>query len=444
MANNSDQGSGSEYVSFVCQRCRQPLKLDHSFNTINRQLIAELTAPLTRNADQEETINIFKSGTENQEKQSEENMVVQRVIPPSFLYEEEAGHDFLLLGETGSGHSDNLSHRVKVNSILFDIMSSQSDVDHPLCEECTDNLLDQLDHQLKITEDECKDYREFLENLSTSEDTSEETGLDDELKQLSAEKEALKTELENVERERKQMARQLEGEKEIAKGLEEEEERYWKEYNEFKRQVQSLEDEQRSVDNQLKYAQTQLDRLKKTNVFNTTFHIWHSGHFGTINNFRLGRLPSVPVDWNEINAAWGQTVLLLHSLANKMGLTFKRYRLVPYGNHSYVESLTDKSKELPLYGSGGFRFFWDTKFDQAMVAFLDCLQQFKVEVEKGDSSFCLPYKMEKGKIEDNSSGTSYSVKIQFNSEEQWTKALKFMLTNLKWGLAWVTSQFATK
>jgi beclin 1 len=50
-----------------------------------------------------------------------------------------------------------------------------------------------------------------------------------------------------------------------------------------------------SVDNQLKYAQAQLDRLKKTNVFNATFHIWHSGHFGTINNFRLGRLPSVPV-----------------------------------------------------------------------------------------------------------------------------------------------------
>jgi len=35
-------------------------------------------------------------------------------------------------------------------------------------------------------------------------------------------------------------------------------------------------------------------------------------------------------------------------------------------------------------------------------------------------------------------------RIQFNSEEQWTKALKFMLTNLKWGLAWVSSQFANK
>lgn len=30
------------------------------------------------------------------------------------------------------------------------------------------------------------------------------------------------------------------------------------------------------------------------------------------------------VDWNEINTAWGQTVLLLHSLANKMGLKFER------------------------------------------------------------------------------------------------------------------------
>lgn len=30
------------------------------------------------------------------------------------------------------------------------------------------------------------------------------------------------------------------------------------------------------------------------------------------------------VEWSEINAAWGQTVLLLHSLARKMNLTFER------------------------------------------------------------------------------------------------------------------------
>ena len=99
---------------------------------------------------------------------------------------------------------------------------------------------------------------------------------------------------------------------------------------------------------------------------------------------------------------------------------------------------------------------WDTKFDAGMAAFLDCLQQFKEEVafykltnqlychqvEKGDSGFCLPYEMEKGKIRDPATGSTYSVKMQFNSEEQWTKAMKYMLTNLKWGLAWVTSKYS--
>ena len=34
------------------------------------------------------------------------------------------------------------------------------------------------------------------------------------------------------------------------------------------------------------------------------------------------------------------------------------------------------------------------------------------------------------------------VKIQLNHEETWTKALKFMLTNLKWCLAWVCKQMS--
>lgn len=69
-----------------------------------------------------------------------------------------------------------------------------------------------------------------------------------------------------------------------------------------------------------------------------------------------------------------------------------------------------EQRELPLYGSGGFRFLWDTKFDAAMVAFLDCLQQFKEAVERGDSGFSLPYRMERGRIEDSTTGNSFSIK----------------------------------
>lgn len=439
----SKSSSTTMQVSFVCQRCCQPLKLDTSFNVLDRVTIHELIAPLVTVTPSKQTDGAEdEAAPEETFVEGKQDGVSRKYIPPARMMSTESANSFTLIGEA-SDSMENLSRRLKVTSDLFDIMSGQTDVDHPLCEECTDTLLDHLDTQLNITENECQNYKQCLELLSNLQVEEEETLLA-ELQQLNEEEEALVKELEAVEEQRAAVAQDLTQCRIHSQQLDTEELQYQKEYSEFKRQQLELDDELKSVDNQMRYCQIQLDRLKKTNVFNATFHIWHSGQFGTINNFRLGRLPSVPVEWNEINAAWGQTVLLLHALANKMGLHFQRYRLVPYGNHSYLESLTDKSKELPLYCSGGLRFFWDNKFDHAMVAFLDCVQQFKEEVEKGDTGFCLPYRMdvEKGKIEDTGgSGGSYSIKTQFNSEEQWTKALKFMLTNLKWGLAWVTSQF---
>ena len=41
----------------------------------------------------------------------------------------------------------------------------------------------------------------------------------------------------------------------------------------------------------------------------------HDGPFGTISGFRLGRTPEAPVEWDEINAAWGQAVLLLYTMS---------------------------------------------------------------------------------------------------------------------------------
>lgn len=266
-----------------------------------------------------------------------------------------------------------------------------------------------MDHQLKLAETEWNDYNNYLKKLELTDDVPNLDQLENELADLSNEEDRLLKELSSIKREEDAVKAAIKVQEEEKYRLESEEEKYWREYTKHRRDLMATEDEFRSVECQLAYAQSQLDKLKKTNVFNVTFHIWHSGHFGTINNFRLGRLPSAPVEWSEINAAWGQTALLLTALARKMNLTFKRYKLVPYGNHSYIEVLGE-GKELPLFGSGGFRFFWDSKIDAAMVAFLDCLQQFKEEVEKGNSGFCLPYKMSKGKIEDPATGNSYSIK----------------------------------
>ena len=460
MATSGESRRGTTYVSFICQQCYQPLRLDYSFNTLDAETLSELTSSLPTSAEKRKATEEDEgasrdtdAGSEPEPKtesvnnatdSSEENVVTKTVRPTRMSSND--GNGFTLIGEASgtSGRTDNLSHRLKVSTRLFDILSSQSEVDHPLCEECTDTLLNHLDEELSISENELHNYRKFIEESENTKDDIDENELDAELEKLRKEENDLLNELEGIESERDKIKKEMDRITEEEAALKKQEEQYWKDYGEYQKQIADFENEQVSVSNQLQYAQAQLDKLRKTNVFNSTFHIWHKGHFGTINGFRLGRLPSVPVEWTEINAAWGQTVLLLHSLSKRIGMTFKKYRLVPYGNHSFIECIDDKMKELPLYGSGGFRFFWDTKFDQAMVAFLDCLQQFKEEVEKGDSGFYLPYRMEKGKIFDSRGSGSYSIKIQFNSEEHWTKALKFMLTNLKWGLAWVSSQFADK
>lgn len=155
------------------------------------------------------------------------------------------------------------------------------------------------------------------------------------------------------------------------------------------------------------------------------------------------------VEWDEINAGLGQANLLLYCLANRMKLEFKRYRLVPNGSYSYIEVVETSNSggqdcksgdELNMYRIKGYKYYfdWDKKFEKGMTAFLDCLKQFEEKIGSLDKDFSLPYKINKHNLEDKH-GSSYSIKFQLNSFEEWTKALKYMLTNLKWSLAWVTS-----
>uniref|UniRef100_A0A1Y1KUR5 Atg6 BARA domain-containing protein n=1 Tax=Photinus pyralis TaxID=7054 RepID=A0A1Y1KUR5_PHOPY len=183
---------------------------------------------------------------------------------------------------------------------------------------------------------EAIDLGKFCRLESDSEDLHLDT-LEQELHSLHDEEKRLLDELERMKEEESAIVLAIEEQERISQRLTQDEERYWRQYTSHRRDLMATDDEYRSVECQLEYTQSQLEKLKKTNVFNATFHIWHSGHFGTINNFRLGRLPSVPIDWSEINAAWGQTALLLAALARKINLTFDRYKLVPYGNHSYIE-----------------------------------------------------------------------------------------------------------
>ena len=72
------------------------------------------------------------------------------------------------------------------------------------------------------------------------------------------------------------------------------------------------------------------------------------------------------------------------------------------------------------------KLFWYRRYDHAMIAFLQCIKQIGDEAEALDRTFKLPYRIEKDLI------NNVSIKYQiYSTEETWTRALKFMLTNLK-------------
>ena len=57
--------------------------------------------------------------------------------------------------------------------------------------------------------------------------------------------------------------------------------------NEFEEKVYELQNEYESLQMQQEHVNKQLEKLKKTNVYNDTFRIWHDGPFGTINGIYL-------------------------------------------------------------------------------------------------------------------------------------------------------------
>jgi len=305
----------------------------------------------------------------------------------------------------------------------------------PLCKECATKRIVKLNQLLLHATKENLKYKEFIQQIEQENNYLSSVELDNELQRLEEEEITLRQKFKEVEEEDRILKVDLGHLEQEGRKINEIEERYWEVFHNFQSDLQSYQDEYLSVETKIANSKEKLDKLKVTNVYNDTFHIWFQGHFGTINGFRLGRLISEPVDWNEINAAWGQTTLLLHTIAKKLDYKFLHYRLNPVGSTSKIVKISDGSI-FELYGSNDISFgrlFWYKRFDLGMVAFLGCLKEIIDYAESQNRNVKLncPYSIEKDKIGD------LSIKMQYNTEESWTKALKYMLTNLKFLLAWL-------
>ena len=381
---------------------------------------------------------------------------------------------------------ESLHAKVVKNEKLFAILSSHSDIDHPICAECTSLLLQSFTARLASASKERDAYASFLKQLQqtaaslTDEDEEkakkELTNLEEqddqayeELLQLEKDKAALEVEIADLEEESRQ--------------LDLEEEGFWASRNAFDDELHVLNMDLASLQQKYAHDQQQLEKLQRTNVYNDTFCIGHDGYFGTINGLRLGKTPEKKVEWAEINAAWGQTLLLLATVAERLEYKFQEYQLKPLGstssiikmewpqqapNASRLQSSSTKQAAkpgepklsiLPLYSSGenplgrlaaGFR-----EYDKALVAFLDCLSQVGNHVERTTTTAAearpplgrtlssktvashrvLPYKIQGDKIGD----VSIKLGMGFQPDENFTKACKYALTCCKFLLAHVSN-----
>ncbi|ORX58028.1 APG6-domain-containing protein [Hesseltinella vesiculosa] len=377
--------------------------------------------------------------------------------------------------------NNSLSHRLKVATRLFNIMSSKSSVDHPMCQECTDLMIEHLQRQLDDVNMERDCYLDFLKtikqeqlppspspaatsSLSTSpvsthltsphlphtmpssppsarwspKSSSPTVAADDDVRQLQQQVDTLIAKeqqelgkLAVMNTEHQALQEEYEKLQKEAEALDAEEQLFWDECNQYQLRYQQFQNQRDTINMKYDHDVRQLERLQKTVVYNDAFCIVQDGPFGTINGYRLGRLHSHPVEWNEINAAWGQTLLLLYTVANKLNFQFKSYRLVPMGSSSKIEKVDgDVVVSYELYGSGDYginrMLFLNRRFDHAMVAVLNCLKQLSDYAERKDRNIRLPYRINKDKIGE------LSIRLQFNQDELWTKALRYMLTNMKW------------
>ncbi|XP_040379563.1 beclin-1-like protein isoform X2 [Oryza brachyantha] len=325
---------------------------------------------------------------------------------------------------------------VTVLTRAFEIATSQTQVEQPMCLDCMRLLSDKMDKEIEDVNTDIKAYEACLQQLEQkSYNILSDASFQKEKQKIEDEEEKLKAAIEEAEKQYSEISSEMKNLEIKSKEFEELEERYWHEFNSFQFQLTSHQEERDTVLAKIEVSNVHLELLKRTNVLNDAFYISHDGVIGTINNFRLGRLPNVQVEWDEINAAWGQAALLLHTMAQYFAPKFQyQIKIHPMGSYPRVTDINNNTYEL----FGPVNLFWSTRFDKAMTWFLTCLQdfaEFAISLDKEnnvppDKSLKLPYKIDGDKV------GSHTIFLSFNKLENWTKALKYTLCNLKWVLFW--------
>lgn len=120
-----------------------------------------------------------------------------------------------------------LSHHLRSTLRLFNLLSSRTELDHPLCSECTQSLLESLTKQLDETKKERDGYVAFEKEVRKERERERDgpnTGeIDAQIEKLKEEERIAVEQLKAAEKERRQLEEELKALELEEKALEEEE-----------------------------------------------------------------------------------------------------------------------------------------------------------------------------------------------------------------------------
>lgn len=210
-----------------------------------------------------------------------------------------------------------------------------------------------------------------------------------------------------------------------------------------------IADEQSSLHLQTIDKDCKLQALTSRTALSELFYISYSsdGIFGTINGLRLGWSPDIgptngggnnPADSldihliEEINAALGFASLMLDSLAQAMNFKFFFWSVDPKGSRSEMVNVKTPSQRLSLYLTPSSTnlwsswWLWNTSFNAGIKAFASCVDEFAEFLRLSDPSVVLPHRIERSLID------NLPLQFSLTTGERWTKAMKYLLTDLKW------------
>ncbi|KAJ2743065.1 autophagy protein [Coemansia sp. BCRC 34301] len=348
-----------------------------------------------------------------------------------------------------SGQRDGVSETFAIIGRVMDRLEERSALVHPMCEDCAETMLRLLDREVA----DCVHEREIATGIGRAAElvaplalvqSSDKSGVALDVLELERDLErqlelehTLEESLAMLDTQLEELCSQMADLDREAKQLDELETQYHQELNDHNYVLERCEAEQWALDDKYVRLTAQLTQLQRTNVYNDVFNITVADGIASINGFRLGgRSSPHNVEWAEINAAWGQALLLLQTVGRRLSYDFLDYKLIPMGSFSRIERVSDSSTSYELFGSGDMylgRLFQNRRFDSAMVAYLACLDQIAQLVMSLNPQLRLPYRIEQDKV------GGVSIKPQLGGDDVWTKACKNTLLDARWALAFASS-----